>query len=99
MALLYGRAGRLTATNGGFRPGQYEEIDASVVYGPGLRWAVMGPLTTFHMAGGPDGYEPERKRQGGSGGSLEHPGPLLRHLHAEYMAYSEAPSYPLEPPG
>ena len=23
MALLYGRAGRLTAKNGGFRPGQY----------------------------------------------------------------------------
>ena len=26
MALLYGRAGRLTAKNGGFRPGQVEAI-------------------------------------------------------------------------
>jgi hypothetical protein len=26
MGLLYGRAGRLTAENGGFRPGQYERI-------------------------------------------------------------------------
>ena len=25
MVLLYGRAGRLTAKNGGFRPGQYEK--------------------------------------------------------------------------
>ena len=29
----------------------------AVVYGPGLRWSVMGPLTTFFMAGGPDGYQ------------------------------------------
>ena len=27
MALLYGRAGRLTAKNGGFRPGQYLEAE------------------------------------------------------------------------
>jgi hypothetical protein len=26
MALLYGRAGRFTAKNGGFRPGQYAEV-------------------------------------------------------------------------
>ena len=35
----------------------FEEIDAAVVYGPGLRWPVMGPLLTFYLAGGPEGYE------------------------------------------
>ncbi len=29
-----------------------EEIDASIAYGPGLRWALMGPCLTFHLAGG-----------------------------------------------
>jgi carnitine 3-dehydrogenase len=31
------------------------EIDAAVTYGPGLRWAIMGPLLTFHLAGGAGG--------------------------------------------
>jgi len=31
------------------------EIDASIVYGPGLRWAIMGPCLTFHLAGGEGG--------------------------------------------
>lgn len=39
-----------------------EEIDAAIVHGPGLRWAVMGPLLTFHVAGG----------EGGMAGFLEH---------------------------
>jgi carnitine 3-dehydrogenase len=29
-----------------------EEIDESIAYGPGLRWAQMGPCLTFHLAGG-----------------------------------------------
>ncbi len=32
-----------------------EEIDMSVRYGPGLRWAMMGPLTVLHLAGGEGG--------------------------------------------
>ena len=32
-----------------------EEIDASIRYGPGLRWAMMGPLTVLHLAGGEGG--------------------------------------------
>ncbi len=32
-----------------------EEIDASIAYGPGLRWALMGPCLTFHLAGGGGG--------------------------------------------
>jgi carnitine 3-dehydrogenase len=31
------------------------EIDEAIAYGPGLRWALMGPCLTFHLAGGGDG--------------------------------------------
>ncbi len=32
-----------------------QQIDDSIVHGPGLRWALMGPMLTFHLAGGPGG--------------------------------------------
>lgn len=32
-----------------------EEVDASIIYGPGLRWALMGPFLTLHMGGGKQG--------------------------------------------
>jgi carnitine 3-dehydrogenase len=32
-------------------------IDAAIAYGPGLRWAIMGPNLTFHLAGGVGGIE------------------------------------------
>ncbi|HLQ85299.1 MAG TPA: 3-hydroxyacyl-CoA dehydrogenase family protein, partial [Salinisphaeraceae bacterium] len=32
-----------------------EEVDAAVVYGAGLRWALMGTFLTFHLAGGDEG--------------------------------------------
>jgi carnitine 3-dehydrogenase len=44
-----------------------EEIDASIAYGPGLRWAQMGPCLTFHLAGG----------SGGMAHMLDHFGPAL----------------------
>ena len=44
-----------------------QQIDDSVAYGPGLRWAIMGPMLTFHLAGGP----------GGMGHMLDHFGPAL----------------------
>jgi 3-hydroxyacyl-CoA dehydrogenase len=31
------------------------DADAAIAYGPGLRWALMGPHLTFHMAGGEGG--------------------------------------------
>ena len=43
------------------------EIDAAIAYGPGLRWAIMGPCLTFHLAGG----------QGGMAHMLDHFGPAL----------------------
>lgn len=31
------------------------DVDAAVAQGPGLRWALMGPMLTFHLAGGAGG--------------------------------------------
>lgn len=45
-----------------------EELDASIVQGPGLRWALMGPCLTFHLAGG----------EGGMAHMLDHFGPSLK---------------------
>ncbi len=45
-----------------------EELDASIVQGPGLRWALMGPCLTFHLAGG----------AGGMAHMLDHFGPSLK---------------------
>ncbi|MFQ5786022.1 MAG: 3-hydroxyacyl-CoA dehydrogenase NAD-binding domain-containing protein, partial [Alphaproteobacteria bacterium] len=45
--------------------GSVADVDAALAYGPGLRWALMGPFLTFHLAGG------ER----GLGGFFEHFGP------------------------
>lgn len=33
------------------------DVDAAVAYGPGLRWAFMGPSLTFHLAGGEGGMQ------------------------------------------
>jgi carnitine 3-dehydrogenase len=45
-----------------------EEIDRAVVHGPGLRWAVVGPGLTFHLAGG----------EGGMAHCLDQFGPTLQ---------------------
>ena len=44
-----------------------QQIDDSIAHGPGLRWALMGPMLTFHLAGG----------QGGMAHMLDHFGPAL----------------------
>ena len=44
-----------------------QQIDDAIAYGPGLRWAQMGPMLTFHLAGG----------QGGMAHMLDHFGPAL----------------------
>ncbi|MBI3361547.1 MAG: L-carnitine dehydrogenase [Chloroflexi bacterium] len=54
-----------------------EEIDAAMIYGPGLRWAFMGPCLTFHLAGG----------EGGMAHMLDHFGPALK----EPWTWLEAP--------
>ena len=42
-----------------------EDIDRAVAYGPGMRWAFMGPHLTYHLGGGTGGYR----------GYLDHLGP------------------------
>ncbi len=43
------------------------DVDAAVAYGPGLRWAIMGPHTSHQLGGGP----------GGMRHLLEHIGPNI----------------------
>jgi carnitine 3-dehydrogenase len=31
------------------------DIDAAIAYGPGLRWALLGPFANIHLSGGPGG--------------------------------------------
>jgi len=45
-----------------------EQLDLSITAGPGLRWALMGPMLTFHLAGG----------EGGMAHMLDHFGPSLK---------------------
>lgn len=45
-----------------------DELDQAIIYGPGLRWAAMGTMLTFHLAGG----------EGGMRHMLEHFGPALQ---------------------
>jgi 3-hydroxyacyl-CoA dehydrogenase len=42
------------------------EIDDAVRYGPGLRWAIMGPHLTFHLGGGNAGIEGFVSKLGGT---------------------------------
>lgn len=37
--------------------GSVADVDACIAYGPGLRWALMGPFLTFHLGGGAGGLE------------------------------------------
>ncbi len=50
-----------------------EEIDIAVTEGPGLRWALMGPFLTYHLAGGPNGIH----------GFMAQFAPMQQHLWSE----------------
>ncbi len=50
-----------------------EDVDAAIAYGPGLRWALMGPHLVFHLAG----------RPGGMRNFLEHFGPPMESWWAD----------------
>lgn len=41
------------------------DADAAIAYGPGLRWALMGPHLTFHLAGGEGGMKHFMEHLGG----------------------------------
>ena len=49
------------------------EVDAAIAHGPGLRWALMGPVLLCHLAGG----------AGGLRHFLDHFGPLTEAVWAE----------------
>ena len=34
-----------------------EDIDKAITYGPGMRWALVGPHLTYHLGGGAGGYQ------------------------------------------
>ena len=53
-----------------------EQIDISVRQGPGLRWAITGPMMNFHLAGGP----------GGMAHVLDHFGPTLKEPWTRLVA-------------
>lgn len=36
--------------------GSVEDVDKAITYGPGMRWALMGPHLTYHLGGGSGGY-------------------------------------------
>lgn len=49
------------------------DVDAAIAYGPGLRWAIMGPHLTFHLGGG----------AGGMRHFVEHLGPPMSEWWAD----------------
>jgi 3-hydroxyacyl-CoA dehydrogenase len=50
-AALYREAVHLVASGAA----SVGDVDKAVAAGPGLRWAIMGPHLTYHLAGGPNG--------------------------------------------
>lgn len=50
-----------------------EDVDRAVSFGPGLRWALMGPHLTYHLGGGAGGYR----------GYMKHLGPTQTDRWAE----------------
>jgi 3-hydroxyacyl-CoA dehydrogenase len=50
-AALWREAAHLVATGAA----SVADVDAAVAWGPGLRWAVMGPNLVFHLGGGKGG--------------------------------------------
>lgn len=68
------------------------DIDKAMTDGPGLRWAVMGPFLTYHLAGGSGGMEafmtqfaPMQKKLWAELGNPEI-GPAEQHAISEAMA-------------
>lgn len=43
-----------------------EDVDAAVMYGPGLRWSTVGPHLAYHLGGGAGGLEAYLDRLGDS---------------------------------
>ena len=72
VALLYGRAGRLTAENGGFRPGQYHACGAVVVL-DAMRESTVAKVAAQQAIDFAEDVADGDANSGGPGGP---PGPL-----------------------
>jgi len=77
----------------GAAPTGHPPCDRAALFGGVSHRGALGFLhgdTDVDGQTGQKGWSGIREQQmGGSGGSLEPPGPLLMHLHTVYMAYSE----------
>lgn len=60
-----------------------EDIDTAIAYGPGLRWALLGPFLNLHAQGGP----------GGITHMLEHLGPAMREWAGDLGHYPDDEDY------
>jgi carnitine 3-dehydrogenase len=60
-----------------------EDIDAAISYGPGLRWALLGPFLNLHASGGP----------GGITHVLQHLGAAQREWARDLGRYPETDDY------
>jgi len=60
-----------------------EDIDRAVSYGPGLRYALMGPNLIYHLGGG----------QYGISGILQHIGPSVEHWWADMADWKTWPEH------
>jgi carnitine 3-dehydrogenase len=60
-----------------------EAIDAAISYGPGLRWALLGPFLNLHASGGP----------GGVTHVLQHLGAAQREWARDLGTYPETEDY------
>ena len=60
-----------------------EAIDAAIAYGPGLRWALLGPFLNLHASGGPGGVKHV----------LQHLGPAQREWAKDLGTYPENDDY------
>jgi 3-hydroxyacyl-CoA dehydrogenase len=60
-----------------------EAIDTAIAYGPGLRWALLGPFLNLHASGG----------SGGVTHVLQHLGPAQRDWAKDLGTYPESDDY------
>ena len=60
-----------------------EDVDTAISYGPGLRWALLGPFLNLHASGGP----------GGITHVLRHLGPAQREWARDLGTYPETDDY------
>lgn len=59
-----------------------EDVDKAVCFGPGLRYALMGPNLTYHLGGGPQGIQ----------GLIKHIGPSVELWWADMADWKKWPS-------